>query len=94
MYFPAPIDTPRIIGEFKNVSCLKNINLLLSDNWYYENFDKQNNFTRNDIIRMALDSKYRIVTIYPFYYKEKELISSIHTNSSSIYYYSFVLEKA
>ena len=86
-------DKGRIIGEFKNISYLKNINLLLSDNWYYENFNKQNNFTRNDIIRMALDSKYRVVTIYPFYHKEKELISSIHTNSSSIYYYSFVIEK-
>lgn len=86
-------DKGRIIGEFKNISYLKNINLLLSDNWYYENFNKQNNFTRNDIIRMALDSKYRVVTIYPFYHKEKESISSIHTNSSSIYYYSFVIEK-
>ena len=28
-----------------------------------------------------------------FYHKEKESISSIHTNSSSIYYYSFVIEK-
>lgn len=86
-------DKGRIIGEFKNISYLKNINLLLNDNWYYDNFNKQNNFTRNDIVRITLDSKYRVITIYPFYHKEKESVSSIHTNSSSIYYYSFVIEK-
>lgn len=90
-------DKGRIIGEFKNVSCLKNINLLLSDNWYYENFEKQNYFTSSDISRLATDSGYKVTTFYPFTYslndKEKELEKLFNSNSLNINYYSFVLEK-
>ena len=69
----------KIVGECKNIGSIKNISLLLSDNWYYENFEKQNYFTSSDISRLATDSGYKVTTIYPFTCnlndKEKEKIS-------------------
>ncbi len=88
----------KIVGEFKNISSIKNISLLLNDNWYYKNFEKQNYFTSSDISRLATDSGYKVTTFYPFTYslndKEKELEKLFNSNSLNINYYSFVLEKA
>ena len=71
--------------------------MLLSDNWYYENFEKQNHFTSSDITNLAADSGYKVTTIYPFTCnlndKEKELEKLFSSNSLNTYYYSFILEK-
>ena len=87
----------KIVGECKNIGSIKNISLLLSDNWYYENFEKQNYFTSSDISRLATDSGYKVTTIYPFTSnlddKEKEIEKLFNSNSFNTYYYSFVLEK-
>ena len=87
----------KIVGECKNIGSIKNISLLLSDNWYYENFKKQNHFTSSDITNLAADSGYKVTTIYPFTCnlndKEKELEKLFSSNSLNTYYYSFILEK-
>ena len=87
----------KIVGECKNISSIKSISLLLSDNWYYENFEKQNYFTSNDITHLATDSGYKVTTLYPFTCnlsdKEKELEKLFGSNSLNTYYYSFVLER-
>ena len=55
-----------IIGEISNIASLKNIMLLLDNEWYYHNFTKQNHFTRRDLQTMFDKEGYKEGIIYPF----------------------------
>ena len=55
-----------IIGEISNIASLKNIMLLLDNEWYYHNFTKQNHFTKKDLQTMFNNEGYKEEVIYPF----------------------------
>lgn len=79
-----------IIGEISNIASLKNIMLLLDNEWYYHNFTKQNHFTRRDLQTMFDKEGYKEGIIYPFkeILDDKFEITKINKDAIN-YYYSF-----
>ena len=79
-----------IIGEISNIASLKNIMLLLDNEWYYHNFTKQNHFTKKDLQTMFNNEGYKEEVIYPFKenLEDKNEISEKNKNAIN-YYYSF-----
>ena len=79
-----------IIGEISNIASLKNIMLLLDNEWYYHNFTKQNHFTKKDLQTMFNNEGYKEEVIYPFKenLEDKNEITKINKESIN-YYYSF-----
>ena len=85
-----------IIGEGTNIANLNNINLLLNDNWYYENYKKQNYFTKKDLLKMFQDLGFKNVTFYDYYLNDIDEIKfdDIEQNLKVSYYaYKFIKEK-
>ena len=79
-----------IIGEISNIASLKNIMLLLDNEWYYHNFTKQNHFTRRDLQTMFDKEGYKEGIIYPFKEILDDKFEITKINKESInYYYSF-----
>ena len=88
-----------IIGEFHNINTVENICLLLENKWYYRNFQKQNYFTKNDIIKMFLDEGYVEGYFYAFpkemTVEEQKIFESLARicEDSKNDYYSFRFQK-
>lgn len=79
-----------IIGEISNIASLKNIMLLLDNEWYYHNFTKQNHFTKKDLQTMFNNEGYKEEVIYPFKENLEDKNEISKKNKESInYYYSF-----
>ena len=79
-----------IIGEIYNVASLKNIMLLLDNEWYYHNFTKQNHFTKKDLQTMFDKEGYKESIIYPFKENLDDTLEISEKNKNAInYYYSF-----
>ena len=79
-----------IIGEIYNVASLKNIMLLLDNEWYYHNFTKQNHFTKKDLQTMFDKEGYKESIIYPFKENLDDTLEISKINKDAInYYYSF-----
>ena len=77
---------------------MKNICLFLKNSWYYQNFQKQNHFTKNDILKMFLDEGYLDGYFYPFSKEftdeEKEIFHKFSLSSEvKNTYYSFRFQK-
>ena len=73
--------------------------LLLENKWYYRNFQKQNYFTKNDIIKMFLDEGYVGGYFYAFpkemTVEEQKIFESLARicEDSKNDYYSFRFQK-
>ena len=79
-----------IIGEISNIASLKNIMLLLDNEWYYHNFTKQNHFTKKDLQTMFNNEGYKEEVIYPFKENLEDKNEISKKNKAAInYYYSF-----
>lgn len=79
-----------IIGEISNIASLKNIMLLLDNEWYYHNFTKQNHFTKKDLQTMFNNEGYKEEVIYPFKENLEDKNEISEKNKDAInYYYSF-----
>ena len=79
-----------IIGEISNIASLKNIMLLLDNEWYYHNFTKQNHFTKKDLQTMFNNEGYKEEVIYPFKENLEDKNEISKKNKDAInYYYSF-----
>ena len=79
-----------IIGEISNIASLKNIMLLLDNEWYYHNFTKQNHFTKKDLQTMFDKEGYKESIIYPFKENLDDTLEISEKNKNAInYYYSF-----
>lgn len=79
-----------IIGEISNIASLKNIMLLLDNEWYYHNFTKQNHFTKKDLQTMFDKEGYKESIIYPFKENLDDTLEISKINKDAInYYYSF-----
>lgn len=79
-----------IIGEISNIASLKNIMLLLDNEWYYHNFTKQNHFTKKDLQTMFNNEGYKEEVIYPFKENLEYKNEISEKNKDAInYYYSF-----
>ena len=79
-----------IIGEISNIASLKNIMLLLDNEWYYHNFTKQNHFTKKDLQTMFNNEGYKEEVIYPFKENLEDKNEISKKNKDVInYYYSF-----
>ena len=84
------------MGEGTNIANLKNINLLLNDSWYYENYKKQNYFTKKDLLKMFQNLGFKNVTFYDYYLNDIDEIKfdDIEQNLKVSYYaYKFIKEK-
>ena len=87
-----------IIGEFSNINNIENICLLFKNSWYYQNFQKQNHFTKSDISKMFLEEGYIDGYFYPFSKEftdeEKDVLKkfSLSEEVKNIYY-SFRFQK-
>ena len=87
-----------IIGEFSNISNIENFSLLLKDSWYYQNFQKQNHFTKSDILKMFLDEGFVDGYFYPFSKEftdeEKDVLKKFSLSEEvKDIYYSFRFQK-
>ncbi len=87
-----------LIGEFSNINSIKNICLLLKGAWYYQNFQKQNHFTKDDILKMFMEEGYINGYFYPFSKEfneeENEVFQKFSLeNAMKNIYYSFRFQK-
>ena len=84
-----------IIGEISNIASLKNIMLLLDNEWYYHNFTKQNHFTKKDLQTMFNNEGYKEEVIYPFKenLEDKNEISKKNKDAINYYYYFKFIKK-
>ena len=77
-----------IIGEISNIASLKNIMLLLDNEWYYHNFTKQNHFTKKDLQTMFNNEGYKEEVIYPFKENLEDKNEISKKNKAAINYYN------
>ena len=77
-----------IIGEISNIASLKNIMLLLDNEWYYHNFTKQNHFTKKDLQTMFNNEGYKEEVIYPFKENLEDKNEISKKNKDAINYYN------
>ncbi len=85
-----------VIGEIHNIATIQNILLLLQNQWYYTNFQKQNHFTHEDLERMFQEQGYHDGYIFSFKKElsdaEKELLGKLQKKEDNVLattYYSF-----
>ena len=85
-----------VIGEIHNIATIQNILLLLQNQWYYTNFQKQNHFTHEDLERMFQEQGYHDGYIFSFKKElsdaEKELLGKLQKEEDNVLattYYSF-----
>lgn len=79
-----------IIGEGKNIANLKNINLLLNNEWYYENYERQNYFTKNDLLKMFHNLGFKDETFYNYYLNDFDELNFANLEENlKVNYYAF-----
>lgn len=89
----------QIIGEIKNLSSIDNLKLLINETWYYINFQKQNYFTKKDLIQMFESLGFKKTAIYSYKKEltkeEKELLEKMNKPDleADVYYYAFCFKK-
>ena len=89
----------QIIGEIKNLSSIDNLKLLINETWYYTNFQKQNYFTKKDLIQMFESLGFKKTAIYSYKKEltkeEKELLEKMNKPDleADVYYYAFCFKK-
>ena len=89
----------QIIGEIKNLSSIDNLKLLINETWYYTNFQKQNYFTKKNLIQMFESLGFKKNAIYSYKKEltkeEKELLEKMNKLDleADVYYYAFCFKK-
>ena len=89
----------QIIGEIKNLSSIDNLKLLINETWYYTNFQKQNYFTKKDLIQMFESLGFKKTAIYSYKKEltkeEKDLLEKMNKPDleADVYYYAFCFKK-
>ena len=89
----------KIIGEVKNLSFIDNLKLLIDETWYYTNFQKQNYFTKKDLLKLFESLGFKKQTIHSYkrelIEEEKELLNRLNKPDleADTYYYAFCFVK-